>query len=109
MPLKHFMCLFEAETPLQVVALGDTMHPASGYVNEAIVGEVTEVGHLLAYPYDFAGLVFFEAVVPQARITYQGQQYRLTGTAKFLARLVQRASALNAAAEGMPFTVLTTY
>lgn len=107
MPLKHFLRLFGAETPLQVVALGDTLHPSSGYVEEAILGEVTAVGQLFAHPYDFAGLVFFEALVPQVRITYQQQHYQLAGPTKPLARLVQRMRELNAEEEPPQFIVVS--
>ncbi|MDJ0365998.1 hypothetical protein QMK33_12615 [Hymenobacter sp. H14-R3] len=106
LPLKSFLRLFEAETPLQVIELGDTAHPGSGYVDEALVGNVTRVGHLLAHPYDFAGLVYLEAVLPQLLLTYQHQRYVLSGDTKPLARLTQRVRELNAAAGGPQFVLL---
>jgi hypothetical protein len=111
MPLKHLMRLFEAETPLHVVALGDTLHPSSGYVEEAIVSAVATVGQLLDHPYNFDGLVFFEAVilVPQVLITYQAQRYQLTSDTKFLTCLVQRTRELNAAIGGPRFIILAPH
>ncbi|RZK98844.1 MAG: hypothetical protein EOO62_25740 [Hymenobacter sp.] len=108
MPLKSFMRLFEADTPLQIVALGDTAHPSGGYVNEALVSHVGQVSHLLAHPYDFAGLVHLEAVVAQLALTYQHERYTLSGAAKSLARLTQRIRELNTEGEGPRFIVLAT-
>ena len=109
MPLKSFMRLFGPEMPLRVLALTDTLHPGSGCVDETILGEITQVRHLLAHPYDFAGLVLLEAEVPPVRLTYQGQQYQLAGSSRALARLTQRIRALNVAAAGPRFMLLPVY
>ena len=55
LPLKQLLLLFDADAAITILALGDVMHPASGYVDEAVVADIKLVGQLLAHPYDFEG------------------------------------------------------
>lgn len=90
MPLKSFLHLFDAAAPLRVAALGDTMHPSSGYVDEAIVAGVETVGQLLQHEYDFTGLVYLEAVIEQVAVVYHESRYELSGDEKRLTRIENR-------------------
>jgi hypothetical protein len=106
MPLKHFLRLFEPTESIKILALGDTMHPSSGYVDERIVSGVERVAQLCAHAYDFEGLIHFEATVAEITIKYADDQYLLAGNAKQLATLQDRIRALNAASKEQLFIVL---
>jgi hypothetical protein len=96
-PLKHLLQLFATETPLQIRELGDTLHPSSGYVDEALVAGVTTVGQLRAHPYDFGGLVHFRAEVAAVSVRYSiDGHYELSGPDKALWRLLSHLEELNA-------------
>jgi hypothetical protein len=107
-PLKNLLRLFAPEAPLQVRALGDVWHPSAGYVDEALVHGITQVDGLLAFPYDFVGLVNFEAVVAGISITYHQDYYQLTGPPKLMQQLRARLQALNAYPDSQPLVLLTT-
>lgn len=104
--------LFASEQPIQILELGDTMHPDSGYVDKALVQGVETVGQLLAHDYDFEGLVYFSAVLPEVSIRYQyhDEQYELVGPDKAIYRLVRRLEELNAQPDSLaPLRVLGRY
>jgi hypothetical protein len=95
-PLKHLLRLFAPDAPLRIQALGDTQHPSAGYVDEALVRGIAQVSELLAFPYDFAGLVNFEATVADIMVAYHGEHYQLTGPPKAMQRLLAQLQHLNA-------------
>lgn len=101
-PLKHLLQLFAASDPIQVEELGDTMHPGSGYVDQAIVNEVTSVGQLRTHDYDLGGLVYFHAYLPEIAVLYQAEQYKLRGPAKPIWRLLRQLEELNARSDCQP-------
>lgn len=101
-PLKHLLRLFAAAEPIQVVELGDTWHPGSGYVDQAIVAGVTTVGQLRAHEYDFGGLVCFHALLPEMEVRYRDEQYELRGPDKPGWRLLRRLEELNAQPDFQP-------
>ena len=105
-PLKHFLRLFDAAAPMQILELGDTWHPSRGYVDESISGKVERVEQLLAYDYDFRGLVYFEAYVQDVAVKYQQNQYELHGKTKALEQLLSQIRALNALDEELKFDIL---
>jgi hypothetical protein len=105
-PLKHVLRLFAADAPLHIQALGDTQHPGAGYVDEALVREITRIGELLAFPYDFPGLVHFEATAADITITYREKSYQLAGQPKAIERLLAQLRQLNARPDAPSLTVL---
>lgn len=48
--LKHLLTFFPRDTSMQVVEPGDSLHPRSGYIDQALVLGVENVGHLLDTP-----------------------------------------------------------
>ena len=104
-PLKHVLRLFAADAPLHIRALGDTQYPGAGYVDEALVRGISQVGELLAFPYDFAGLVHFEATAADITITYQAESYRLLGQPKAIQRLLAQLRQCNALPDAPALTV----
>ena len=105
-PLKHLLRLFAADAPLHIQALGDTQHPSAGYVDETLVPGITQVGELLAFPYDFAGLVHFEATAADITILYKGESYQLTGPLKAIQRLLAQLRQLNSRPDAPVLTLL---
>jgi hypothetical protein len=107
-PLKHLLRLFTADAPLHIQVLGDTQHPGAGYVDEALVRGITRVGELLAFPYDFAGLVSFEALAADITITYRAEGYLLVGQPKAIQRLLAQLRHLNAQPDAPTLLVFKT-
>jgi len=96
------------EAPLHIRALGDVWHPSAGYVDEALVHGITQIEDLLAFPYDFAGLVHFEAVIAGISVIYNHDYYQLTGPSKLMQQLRTRLQVLNAYPDAQPLVLLTT-
>lgn len=105
-PLKHLLRLFAPEAPLHVRALGDTWHPSAGYVEQELVREVRQVADLLAFPYDFAGLVYLDATVADITLTYHAEHYRLSGPPKTLQLVLAQLRALNALPGAPPLRIV---
>ncbi len=95
-PLKHFLRLFAPDTSIESLELGDTAHPSSGFVNEAILGEIKTVKQLVDFDYEFEGLVHFQAVIGNLKVQYNSQLYTLIGERKPVDKLISKAKALNA-------------
>jgi hypothetical protein len=61
--IKHFLELFDESMPITVHGLGDTWHPADGFVEEEILGNPKIVKDVFDNDYDFDGLVLFDATI----------------------------------------------
>jgi hypothetical protein len=108
-PLKQLLRLFDAGATVTIRALGDVMHPASGYVDAAIVNGIDRVSQLLRHPYNFEGLIYFEAVIQNAVITYKAEQYEIEGDVKTLAKIKNSIREINALYDRPLFIILPTY
>ena len=87
--LKAVLRLFPTAEPLQITELGDTLHPASGFVDESYFSNIHTVDDLLKIDYDFNGLVVFSATVQNIDIAYEAssEEFILTGDAAALQRM----------------------
>ena len=86
-PLKEFFKLFDKHEELKIIELGDTWHPASGFVDETYFPHVKTVEDLLNTGYDFKGLVIFIATIKGFSINYNGEYYKISGEKKEIAKL----------------------
>lgn len=109
LPLKQLFLLFDADEAITILALGDVMHPASGYVDAAVVADIKLLGELLVHPYDFEGLVYFKAIIQNALITYTLEQYEIEGDVKTLAKIENRIRENNCLPGKPQFVILRTW
>ena len=86
-PLKEFFKLFKEDEALEIIELGDTWHPSSGFVDETFFQPIKTVGDLLKIDYDFKGLVHFMANIRGLSIDYNDGYYKITGTKKEIEKL----------------------
>jgi hypothetical protein len=68
--LKELLGLFERKEWLTINALGDTWHPADGFVDESWFKDIKTIEQLLALDYDFRGLVLFDGQVSTLQIHF---------------------------------------
>ena len=61
--VKSILALYNNDTPVTDVILGDTCHPDSGYVNEELIRDIKTVSALRTFDYDFPCLVEFRATI----------------------------------------------
>ena len=102
--LKNLLALFDGDTPLSNVMLGDTCHPQSGYISEQFITGIHTVSALLAVEYDFPCLVEFSATIGATSVKRQdganGQDiYVITGTSKAISQIRNAIIARNAAGQ----------
>ena len=90
--LKQLLELFEKQDKLIITELGDTWHPASGFVNEYFFKDIKTVANLLAMDYDFRGLVVFEAEVNNIKITFDSDsdEFNISGDKNAIETLKQK-------------------
>jgi hypothetical protein len=69
--LKEFLGLFEPQQMIQNLELGDTTHPASGFVDESILQGKNTVADVLNFAYDFGGLVHFSGTIDEYKIGFE--------------------------------------
>ena len=86
-PLKEFFKFFGKEEELEIIALGDIWHPASGFVDETHFSNINLVCDLLNTDYDFEGLVHFSAKIKGLLIEYNRDYYKITGDKKAIEKL----------------------
>ena len=67
--LKRLLSFFGHQENLIITELGDTGHPADGFVDEFYFLEVKTISDLVALDYDFRGLVIFQVQVMDVRGT----------------------------------------
>ncbi len=90
------------DSHLTELELGDTWHPASGFVDESVLGPSPTVKTVLEDSYEFDGLVLFQCTINGLSITYLDEKavdellpmrFLLTGDSKsvhqFCARLAR--------------------
>ena len=87
--------LFHPADKIQVVELGDTWHPSSGFIDECVCREMRTVGQILHINYDFKGLVYLEAHLAGLQVKYDGQAYALSGDRPVLEKVVSKIKMLN--------------
>lgn len=87
--LKRLLSFFGHQENLTITELGDTWHPADGFVDESYFLEVKTIADLLALDYDFRGLVTFQGQVRNVKICYDmdSDQFTLTGNNKEIEKL----------------------
>lgn len=85
--LKEFFRMFDVEEKLEIIELGDTWHPASGFVDETFFNPIKTVSDLLNTDYDFKGLVFFEASIRGLSVIYYNNRYTIRGDKKEIEKL----------------------
>jgi hypothetical protein len=86
-PLKEFFRIFDREEELEIIELGDTWHPASGFVDSTYFKHIKTVEDLLSVDYDFNGLVIFIASIRGLSIHYHGDSYKIIGDKKEIEKL----------------------
>lgn len=94
-PLKHFLKIFDPQTPLDIKEFGDTWHPSSGYVDEKILGNPKTVQDLLDLDYDYRGLIIFDAKIGNLDVYYRDQNYEIKGDQKEIEKLRRKIESLN--------------
>jgi hypothetical protein len=70
--VKDLLSLFDPESVIESVSLGDTWHPSAGFIDESIIEHLERVKDILDCVYDFPGLVSFEATVEHMNIRLIG-------------------------------------
>jgi len=96
-PFKVFLSLFNVEEEVKIIELGDTWHPADGFVNESHFAELRTVGDFLCVDYDFRGLVIFVGQIGYYSINYDGKSYLVRGAKKELEKLKDKLRASGSA------------
>lgn len=100
--LKDMLALFDPAAELNEIMLGDTWHPAAGFVDEKILNGRNTIAELLEFDYDFKGLVEFEANVESMRIRLiksldgKNSEYQITGEAHDINTLKNKVIEANA-------------
>lgn len=89
-PLKKFLEIFDEDNEIQILELGDTWHPADGFVDESYFKDFKTIRDLINVDYDFKGLLLFRAIIGQVTIDYKGDFYKLTGEQKSLNELISQ-------------------
>jgi len=78
-PLKEFFQLFNKKETLNIIQLGDTWHPSSGFVDKTYFSHIKTVDDFFKTDYDFKGLVIFIAEIRELHIENHNQIYKITG------------------------------
>lgn len=102
--LKDFLMLFDQNAELKNLALGDTQHPLSGFVDEEILKGKHKVSDIVEFDYDFKGLILFQAklgsmellLVQESGQPDKKEVYEVLGMIKDLEVLKNRAIEENA-------------
>ena len=87
-PLKKLLEIFDEKDEIIIVELGDTWHPAYGFVDESYFKDIKTIRDLMNLDYNFKGLVIFKAIINQITIDYNGNFYTLTGEQDRLNKVV---------------------
>lgn len=90
--LKELLKHFEEDAQMIINELGDTCHPAAGFVDESYFKNVKTVQDFLQIDYDFVGLVAFDGRVNNLQIHFDNgnNQFIITGDKKELEMLNQK-------------------
>ncbi|WP_028979854.1 hypothetical protein [Sporocytophaga myxococcoides] len=86
-PFKLFLSFFSIQDEVKIIELGDTWHPASGFVDGSYFKDFKTVDDFLCVDYDFQGLVIFIGQIGSYSIKYDGEYYHLSGSDKEMAKL----------------------
>jgi hypothetical protein len=78
--LKKLLSCFNEQAILKNLQLGDTAHPSSGYIDENILEGKNNVADLLAFNYNFEGLVHFECEIEDYKIELKKEVFYITAT-----------------------------
>ena len=84
--LTDILLLFDGESAINNIVLGDTCHPQSGYVTEELISDIKTVSGLFEFNYDFPCLVEFSALIAAVRVELVDEpkgntKYIVTGSA----------------------------
>jgi len=66
--LKDFLSLFNQDKVMDNLSLGDTWHPASGFVDEGILNGKRKIKEVIDLDYDFNGLIGFTANIENMKL-----------------------------------------
>jgi hypothetical protein len=77
--LKDVLYRFPADSELLLLELGDTWHPASGFVDETYFAGHQKIADWLAEDYDFKGLLLFHAQVDGFELRLEGKEFLIVG------------------------------
>ena len=100
--LKDILSLFNKDEELKKLTFADTWHHLSGLVDESILKDKHKISEILAFDYDFKGLIEFEANIATMKIkrsneTLNGkEEYEIQGTIKDLETVKNKLIELNA-------------
>jgi hypothetical protein len=68
--LKLMLSLLNPDAEISKLTLGDTWYPSTGFADESILKHEKTIQQILEFPYDFRGLVQFEATIEEVVIKY---------------------------------------
>jgi hypothetical protein len=88
--LREFLALFAATAVVENLELGDTWHPSAGFVDEEILAGCRTVGDILAFPYDFRGLIEFNCRIDGVEVKFQDETFEIGGDDWKIYRLLDR-------------------
>ena len=101
--LKSILSLFNPDEEITKLQLGDVWHPSSGFVDESILNSKKTIQEILEFPYDFKGLVLFEAVIEDVIVKYINTEYEIgfinfefIGKTHKIRRIINKTIELNA-------------
>jgi hypothetical protein len=77
--LREFLAFFKAETVIEDLELADTWHPSAGIVDEEILTVRRTVGEILAFEYDFRGLIFFKCHIDGLDVEFKNETFEISG------------------------------
>lgn len=96
-PLKTFLSLFNLESKIDIVELGDTSHPSSGFVDKIIIENLDTIYQIINFNYDFEGLVYFEGFIEELSIRYTQDKYEVEGDSRSIEKLISKMKMYNEA------------
>jgi hypothetical protein len=90
--LKELLRLFNTTDDLTIIELGDTWHPADGFVDESYFNNIKTVQQFLEIEYDFKGLVIFNAQINDVAIKYNPDtdKFELDGNEQTIERIAKQ-------------------
>lgn len=99
--MKDVLALFDPNTALREVILGDTCHSSAGFLDEKILSKKPTISELLDFDYDFRGLVAFEASLSSIKMEFisnnkHNQEYLIKGNASSIEALKNKLIEENA-------------
>jgi hypothetical protein len=88
--LRQLLALFTATAVVENLQLADTWHPSAGFVDEKILAGCRTVGDILAFPYDFRGLIEFNCRIDGLDVQFKNETFEISGDDWKIYQLIDR-------------------